>query len=413
MAQALPITDWETQQALLQAQLASAQKLRERAQASRQNRPAGQMVGGFYVPNPWYSNITPLIDELRADQQEKGLMAQQQQLGQQMQGAADQWMQARPQSMTARLSGPTQDGTPLSGTVTAEAPEQDRLAWGQKGLQNPLTKSLAALYLQDQLVNAPERAEKRKDRQEEEEADRTFRDEQARIRAQERLEEIRIKLEDRALDRASREVLMREGYQLRRDIAGMMDATRRDIAKNSIFTRPVPEAVLKVMRPLEEQADNMKAVTSAFKPEYGGVRGGYVDRLAGTWLPGASDAAKNSAEWWKQYEYQAALVERHEKFGTALSSGEQTAWRNATIQPGMTPETIQRNLKIRSDLAEKVYRRTREQYTNAGYPQIGEIFPERGVPVTPPPAAPAAQVSSPDAAQPQVRRYNPQTGRLE
>jgi hypothetical protein len=267
----------------------------------------------------------------------------------------------------------------------------DQLAWAQKGMTNPLTRALAAKYGEDQLINEPVREEGRQFKREESSANRV-------VQVQMTLERLRQQAEDARLRAES----ARESVQQRAEAARLHAETLRQIAQGNQELRrlqieaqaerdrnkpeppakPLPESIMKTLRGMDTMADAMKSVESSFKPEYGGV-GGAVSRVSGSYNPLSGKASEEAANWWKDYENQAALVERHEKFGTALSAGEQAAWKSATIAPGMKADVIAHNLAIRRQQANKMYERGRDQYIKGGYPLVNESFPSqpgRGLP---------------------------------
>jgi hypothetical protein len=270
-------------------------------------------------------------------------------------------------------------------------------------MNNPHTRGIAERYAQDQLINAPIREEDKAFRSAEGEAARADRLTQVQAQIAGKIEEARIRSEDRNLDRASREQAAREMRTLQESMMRMQDQTRRDLAAASNETRatvaankpvtPVSPTVIKELSGARKQAEALNSVSDTFKDEYGGVKGGIAGTI-GAYLPKSMGGSKNQAatDWWKNYENSAALVERHEKFGTALSVGEQAAWKKATIAPGMTAETIRENLRVRAELADKVYNQTATEYGAAGH-RVGEAFPQinRGGGA---PAGPAAKPSS-------------------
>ena len=133
---------------------------------------------------------------------------------------------------------------------------------------------------------------------------------------------------------------------------------------------------MKTLTELSDRAEGVEAMKDSFKPEFAGP-GGALKKAVGAWVPGVDT---NSANWWKDYQQRAALVERHQLFGTALSAGEQKAWADATISPGMTADTIQHNLEKRSEIANKLYNKQLERQHNgsAGVYDVTQAFQPRG-----------------------------------
>lgn len=401
MPAATPLTDWGTRQQQLMAQLAAAEALKSKA---IEQQPIGQMVSGHFIRNPWINNVTPYINQLRGSMEADKAQTALDEFNGAMQKDATDWMASRPQQAPA-MGPPDADG---NFSQPAGPTDQEKLSWAMRGMPNPLSKALAAAMAQDTLIEGPKRQDASDDKMALAKMQAAERRDIVQMQLQQRVDELRQRAEDSQLNREARIQAAQEANSLRRELAQMsIDArlqaaqigtdARRDMAKLQP-PKPVPENILKVMRGAQLQADNMDQVLQSYKPEYGGV-GGMLSKTLGTWSPVSTKAQDDAANWWKQYQNQAALVERHEKFGTALSAGEQQAWRDATIAPGMTPQAIQRNLALRRSMAQKVYNSTLEQYKRAGYPQLGDAFAPIGEPaMTEPQGVPQA----PQGAMPSV-----------
>ena len=393
MPAATPLTDWGTRQQQLMAQLAAAEALKSKA---IEQQPIGQMVSGHFIRNPWINNVTPYINQLRGSMEADKAQTALNEFNGAMQKDATDWMAARPQQAPA-MGPPDVDG---NFSQPAGPTDQEKLTWAMRGMSNPLSKALAAAMAQDTLIEGPKRQDASDEKMALAKMQAAERRDIVQMQLQQRVDELRQRAEDSQLNREARIQAAQEANSLRRELAQMsIDArlqaaqigadARRDMAKLQP-PKPVPENILKVMRGAQLQADNMDQVFQSYKPEYGGV-GGMLSKTLGTWSPVSTKAQDDAANWWKQYQNQAALVERHEKFGTALSAGEQQAWRDATIAPGMTPQAIQRNLALRRSMAQKVYNSTLEQYKRAGYPQLGDAFAPIGEPaMTEPQGVPQA-----------------------
>ena len=384
MPAATPLTDWGTRQQQLMAQLAAAEALKSKAI----EQPIGQMVSGHFIRNPWINNVTPYINQLRGSMEADKAQTALSEFNGAMQKDANDWTAARPQQAPA-MGPPDVDG---NFSQPAGPTDQEKLSWAMRGMSNPLSKALAAALAQDTLIEGPQRQDASDDKMALAKLQAAERRDIVQMQLQQRVDELRQRAEDSQLNREARIQAAQEANSLRRELAQMSIDARRDMAKLQP-PKPVPENILKVMRGAQSQADNMDQVFQSYKPEYGGV-GGMLSKTLGTWSPVSTKAQDDAANWWKQYQNQAALVERHEKFGTALSAGEQQAWRDATIAPGMTPQAIQRNLALRRSMAQKVYNSTLEQYKRAGYPQLGDAFAPIGEPAMTEPQAPRGATPS-------------------
>lgn len=131
--------------------------------------------------------------------------------------------------------------------------------------------------------------------------------------------------------------------------------------------KPLPQAALKQITEVRDNAVTIDRLASSFKPEFAGK--GVLGIGADTQLDvsGRLGADKDSVEWWKNYRKESELVERHAMFGAALSQGEQASWRSADIGPGMDAEVIKRNLATRKKLAQLVLDNARQDLIDAGH----------------------------------------------
>ena len=131
--------------------------------------------------------------------------------------------------------------------------------------------------------------------------------------------------------------------------------------------KPLPQAVVKQITELRDNAATISRLASTFDDSFGGKGllgfGGDKQLRASEVLGKDADAV----DWWKNYRKGAELVERHAMFGAALSAGEQASWRSADIDPGMDPKVIKRNLDTRAALAKKVLEAARQDQIDAGH----------------------------------------------
>jgi hypothetical protein len=377
--------DWATQEQKIKRTLALAEALRQQG-----NQPEGQMVSGHYVAPSWAEQILPVFNQFQAGWSEREADKGRAELERAQQAESEGWMQAMPKQQNVPFQAPGIDEADAAaasqGMQTVTKPtQQENLAWAQRGMRNPLSRTLAQMQM-GEFVKEPEREEARAFRKEEAATNRAQALQLAQERAKDRLAELTARLEDRGLDRASREAMAREARALQGQIASMQNETRRYLGELAAETKkevaggketPVPDVVMRTVRGAEEQARGLDAVASSYKPEYGGVSGA-IDKISGTWNPFSGKSSEEAANWWKDYENRAALVERHEKFGTALSAGERAAWQAATIAPGMKPDVIEKNIKTRAQLAKTFYDRTRQQYIDAGHKGVGKAFHPMG-----------------------------------
>lgn len=227
------------QAADIERQKKIAELLRKQVQA-----PEGQMVSGHFVKPSWTQYLAPLLAAYQSgkigkevDSAEAGLTSAQSNQAAKWRSSLPQATAAIPQQtepyMAPGIDGP--ENIPGTSTITqaaqpAKPVTRDAiLKYTLAGMQNPMTAKEAPL------VNESLTADLTRDE------DKAFKDDQARIAAQEkaearketaqlRLQELETRLTDRALDRESRERMAAEALALRRELGmGMIDL-RRQIA---------------------------------------------------------------------------------------------------------------------------------------------------------------------------------------
>jgi hypothetical protein len=204
-------------------QLAIMNALRNAPQA-----PKAQMVGGQYIRPHWSQGIAAAIGQWGAMKGAADAEDQSQVVSQRATDDYEKWMKDRPQAQQVNLPGPQPEelqGVPLTGVKEPTA--DDRLNWAMKGTRNPLSKALATQYASDLLIKEPERQEARQFKADESAATRQAAVDAAKQKTVDRLEELKVRLEDRGLDRESREKMAAEARALQQQLAGMADATRR------------------------------------------------------------------------------------------------------------------------------------------------------------------------------------------
>jgi hypothetical protein len=399
----MPITDYESRADKNKRALAQAAALRQ--QAIQEEMAKGQMVSGHYVAPHWTQQLGPLVNNVLAGVTERGAQKDQTQLESDIQTGHNEWMGIRPQERTRELPGPTETGEPLTQTTTPTRDQQ--IDWASQGMKNPLSKAIAAKYLEDQLIQDPIREENRKFKHIEAEEARQGKLDLLYEQGRNKLGELDLKYAAAGEDRNLKAEIEKQRNATKLKVAEIENASRVNAAEiraraanGGKAAKPVPNTIIKTMTEAQSSASGLGDSYTTFDPKYGGV-GGYVDKLSGTWNPWSSADADKAANWWKNYENQASLVQRHSMFGTTLNAGERTAWENATIKPGMTTQAIQQNLKMRAELAAKHYNELRKIYARSGYNAIPEAFDEISESFE---MANPGQVDTPVQTPPQVRQ---------
>jgi len=109
---------------------------------------------------------------------------------------------------------------------------------------------------------------------------------------------------------------------------------------------------------LRKQSDRINIIgglISEFKDSYGGG-GPYVGEA---WLQTQAYTGQNKDKvgWWQKYRKEFDIPDLHEAFGAAVTDPEMRRWKQATIDPGMPPELIRQNLKVRSEIMRNIQSR--------------------------------------------------------
>jgi hypothetical protein len=72
------------------------------------------------------------------------------------------------------------------------------------------------------------------------------------------------------------------------------------------------------------------------------------------------------AQWWQDYQTQKNTV-RHALFGSALTATEKAEFDKAAITPGMSDETVSKNLQRQKMIAQRAARKLAAAYAKSGY----------------------------------------------
>jgi len=224
-----PYGDFASQTQRLEAQRRMAELLRRRANQN-QGPGQGQMVSGIYVAPSWTQHLGSLFDQFQAGQAERAANAQAQNLAGQVSAARQKWGAALPQAVAAvpEQAGPVDPNNPTelaaqpAKPVTAGQILKHTLA----GLEIPGNERAAALYNQGALADLT-REDTQTFRKEEAAANRAATLMQHQSQQAARLEELKMRLEDRNLDRQSREQMAAEQRALQAQIAAGNQELRR------------------------------------------------------------------------------------------------------------------------------------------------------------------------------------------
>ena len=226
--------------------------------------------------------------------------------------------------------------------------------------------------MQDVIVNEPTRQEARTERNLAREDTQQFRQDQL----SQNLTLKREELKQRATDAQQRSEDTNASIEQRRDAAREAVQARRELAALVAGNRqqkvvPLPNAVHKELSAAEDAAANIASLKDTFKPEYSGFGQG-ISNTVSAYNPFSEGSDAN--KWWKDYAKRSSLEEAHRLFGASFTAPEQARWQAADISPGMNSKTIQDNLSIRADIANRMFTNSVNRYKLGGYPNVDQVF---------------------------------------
>lgn len=204
-------------------------------------QPEGKMVGGQYIRPHWTQALSAAIGQVMGAKAAANSVDAEEAIRRNTQGQYEDWVKNRPQARQEAvdlpfLADPSQGDTNI-GSRTVQPTTDDKLNWAMKGMNNPLSKSLASAYATDLLVKEPERDEARAFRADEADKARQAAKEAQIQKAADALDQLKLRLEDKGLDRESREKMNAQALALQRQLAEMRDATQREIAEGRNATQ--------------------------------------------------------------------------------------------------------------------------------------------------------------------------------
>jgi len=150
--------------------------------------------------------------------------------------------------------------------------------------------------------------------------------------------------------------------------------------------KPLAQNTVKSLGEAGEQVITFDRLVSTWNPAFGG-KGlaiiGEAQNWAGRNLPGATENLRNNADqaaWWQDYQGQKNLI-RNKLFGSALTATEKGEFEKASINPGMQPDQIKKNLDRQQAAAKRAATKLANYYVKAGY-QPDQIEAAIGVPLS-------------------------------
>ena len=102
----------------------------------------------------------------------------------------------------------------------------------------------------------------------------------------------------------------------------------------------------------------LRDTRKTFKPNYVGTFFDWPTELESSIQKGWSEfGTPGQATWWQRMK-RLDMIERNKYFGASLTGGEKEAWNATTVSPGMDPDLVEANLKMREEIITKVINRT-------------------------------------------------------
>lgn len=111
---------------------------------------------------------------------------------------------------------------------------------------------------------------------------------------------------------------------------------------------------------------NFTRLTGTFKDEFGGKGLAVIGNAENAVRRNLTGDSHGQADWWADYQNQKNLI-RNKLFGSALTATEKTEFEKATINPGMRPELIRKNIARQQAVVERALERLSGAYEKGGY----------------------------------------------
>jgi hypothetical protein len=218
---------------------------------------------------------------------------------------------------------------------------------------------------------------------EEQRANREARDQQLRQQHEQKLQELRLRSEDRRLaeqDRQAARVEMArlvaslrpqqqtsplvsvQGPDGRPVLVTRDEAVGKTPAGNRV-EKALPAPLQKQLTEAAELSDATTRFASTFKDDFGGKT--ITGNLSNTMGRLLGDDTGQS-QWWQDYELHQSQI-RNKLFGSALTTAEMAAWEKSAINPRMEAKQIKANLERRKQLEDKALGRLMNGAIAGGY----------------------------------------------
>lgn len=120
-----------------------------------------------------------------------------------------------------------------------------------------------------------------------------------------------------------------------------------------------------------KETQNQLTVFRQYQPEFGALTKlpgmGTLSNMIAKELPNiATEEQRTEQRWWRDYSKQYENIERHKLFGSALTAGEQAAWRKSNVGPDSSPEQIQDAMDTLEYLSKKMAYKEKQNAVTKG-----------------------------------------------
>lgn len=376
----------------------------------------GQMVGGQYIRPHWSQQLGAALNQAMSGYAAGQEVEANARTRQKAQEDFNKWAGSIPTTEQKPvdlpyLAAPDQ-GPDIGATATVPASRETRLKHALAGMTNPLSRDVASAAVQDIMFKEPEREEARAFRGEEADKNRQAAAEVYRQKAQDRIEEIKMRLEDRNLDRASREQMARESRELQSQIAKMNDATRRDTAQMRIdamsekLQKPLPPAQATAWINNRGAIKNIDNVMGLLEDENGKIRPEAEQHLSAAYmLPGAERVGQALDP--KGVDIRSKIADIgslkiHDRSGAAVTASETPRLRPFIPSISDTPKAAAQKLKNFKKQYEMMNQEIEDYADAQNYKSPVRALPK---------AVEAVRGAAPNSGK--VRKFNPATGDFE
>lgn len=293
--------------------------------------------------------LAPLLNDALGAVAQHGVDSQRTALSKSEREAMNTWISNQPRA-TTQTTNPAEileGADPVKATV--QPTDQERLAWAQGGMNNPMTKDTAAKAVNDLIVNEPvreeARAEKalaRQDKSRENALNRLTQLQMQQSRNDARMAQIQLQLQTVPAGTAASNQLRAEALQLQREQNAIkneqaerklqIDQQNADARTTTASRAGIPKPTAKQQDDMVKAAGTISGLTNVLN-NMSDTMFNPVKHSEKTQAIGANSSdpqdQKDSATW-AQYRSIANVI-RNQLYGSALTAHEQSAFDSTSI----------------------------------------------------------------------------------